>query len=169
MKIATEAIRSLTQLLGAERILTAVSDRLAYGYDNSREQALPDLVVFPQNHDEVQTIVRLCHQRRIPLTTRGRGTGTTGATVPIQGGIVLSTERMNRILEVSPDDRLMVVEPGVTNQAVQEAAAAHGFFWPPDPTSAAVCTVGGNLAYNSAGPRAVKYAPKPQNPKTPIC
>jgi D-lactate dehydrogenase len=161
MAIAPEIIQQLSQQLrqqlGADKLLTEATDRLAYGYDNSRQQALPDLVVFPESHDDVVAIVRLCAQYAIPLTTRGRGTGTTGATVPTQGGIVLSTERMNRILEISPDDRLMVVEPGVTNQAVQDAAAEHGFFWPPDPTSAAVCTVGGNLAYNSAGPRAVKY------------
>jgi len=161
--ISTDTTQALTRLLGAQRVLTEPSERLAYGYDNSREQALPDLVVFPQSHEEVVTIVQLCCRDNIPLTTRGRGTGTTGAAVPVNGGIVLSTERMNRILEVSPDDRLMVVEPGVTNQAVQDAAAQHGFFWPPDPTSAAVCTVGGNLAYNSAGPRAVKYGTPREN------
>lgn len=88
---------------------------------------------------------------------RGRGTGTTGAAVPMRGGLVVSTERMARILHFAPADRIMVVEPGVTNQAVQDAAAGAGFFWPPDPTSAAFCSIGGNLAYNSAGPRAVKY------------
>lgn len=163
MGVSTQTTQELTQLLGAERVLSEPSERLAYGHDNSRQQALPDLVVFPTSHAEVMAIVQLCHRERIPLISRGRGTGTTGATVPIGGGIVLSTERMNRILEISADDRLMVVEPGVTNQAVQEAAAAHGFFWPPDPTSAAVCTVGGNLAYNSAGPRAVKYGTPREN------
>jgi D-lactate dehydrogenase len=163
MGLPANVIQELTQLLSAERVLTEASDRLAYGHDNSRQQALPDLVVFPLSHDEVAAIVRICHREHIPLISRGRGTGTTGATVPTDGGIVLSCERMNRILEISADDRLMVVEPGVTNQAVQEAAAAHGFFWPPDPTSAAVCTIGGNLAYNSAGPRAVKYGTPREN------
>ncbi|MCW8889740.1 MAG: FAD-binding protein, partial [Sedimenticola sp.] len=88
---------------------------------------------------------------------RGKGTGTTGATVPDRGGIVLSLERMNRIIEIDPANRIARVEPGVTNQELQQALKPHGFFWPPDPTSAAVCTIGGNLAYNSAGPRAVKY------------
>lgn len=163
MAISTKISRELSQLLGDGQVLTEANDCLAYGYDNSRLQALPDLVVFPRSHDEVVSIVQLCCREKIPLTTRGRGTGTTGATVPTRGGIVLSTERMNRILEISPDDRLMVVEPGVTNQAVQDAAAEHGFFWPPDPTSAAVCTIGGNLAYNSAGPRAVKYGTPREN------
>ena len=93
----------------------------------------------------------------MPIISRGAGTGTTGATVPVKGGIILSFERMNRILTIEAADRLISTEPGVTNQAIQEAAKTHGFFWPPDPTSSAVCTVGGNLAYNSAGPRAVKY------------
>lgn len=157
MTISSDITNQLRQLLSADKLLTEPVDCLAYGYDNSRQQALPDAVVFPDSHDEVRAIVQLCKNEAIPLTTRGRGTGTTGATVPTRGGIVLSTERMTRILEISPDDRLMVVEPGATNQAVQDAAAEHGFFWPPDPTSAAVCTIGGNLAYNSAGPRAVKY------------
>jgi len=163
MDIPSNVTQALIQLLGADRVLIAASDRLAYGYDNSREQALPGLVVFPRSHEETVAIVQHCYRDKIPLITRGRGTGTTGATVPISGGIVLSTERMTRILEISPDDRLMVVQPGVTNQAVQDAAAAHGFFWPPDPTSATVCTVGGNLAYNSAGPRAVKYGTPREN------
>ncbi len=156
-------IAALTALLGEDNILGEASERLAYGYDNSRQQALPALVVFPGDHAQVQAVVRLCHEHRTPLVTRGRGTGTTGATVPLGEAIVLSTERMTRILEMNPADRLMVVQPGVTNQQVQQAAAAHGFFWPPDPTSAAVCTIGGNLAYNSAGPRAVKYGTPREN------
>ena len=154
---------ALVQLLGAANVLTEAADRLAYGYDNSRRNALPALVVFPEDHAQVQGIVRLCHAHRVPLVTRGRGTGTTGATVPLNDAIVLSSERMTRILEVNPADRLLVVQPGVTNQQVQQAAGEHGFFWPPDPTSAAVCTIGGNLAYNSAGPRAVKYGTPREN------
>lgn len=163
MAITSDIISELTTQLGEDKILSDEVDCLAYGYDNSREQALPDLVLFPDSHDDVVTILKACHQHGIPLVTRGRGTGTTGATVPTSGGIVLSTERMTRILEMAPDDRLMVVEPGVTNLAVQEVAAEHGFFWPPDPTSRAVCTIGGNLAYNSAGPRAVKYGTPREN------
>lgn len=157
MPISDAIIQQLIRQLGADAVLTEATNRLAYGYDNSRLQGLPDLVVFPTHHADVVAVLRLCHAERIPLIARGRGTGTTGATVPVDGGIVLSTERMTRILEMRPQDRLMVVQPGVTNQAVQTAAAKHGFFWPPDPSSAAVCTIGGNLAYNSAGPRAVKY------------
>ncbi|MDQ2972345.1 MAG: FAD-binding protein, partial [Pseudomonadota bacterium] len=98
-----------------------------------------------------------------PLTARGRGTNTTGATVPEAGGIVASFERMNRILRIEPGDRLAIVEPGVLNADLQRALAAHGLFWPPDPTSAPYCTIGGNLACNAGGPRAVKYGATREN------
>jgi D-lactate dehydrogenase (quinone) len=156
-------IKALRQALPPDQLLTEPGDCWPYGYDNSRQQALPDAVVFASDAEQVRQVVALSHEHRTPLVARGRGTGTTGATVPVTGGVVLSFERMDRIVEVDPDNRLMVVEPGVTNQAVQDAARAHGFFWPPDPTSAAFCTVGGNLAYNSAGPRAVKYGTPREN------
>lgn len=124
---------------------------------------MPGAVVFPTSHDDVATLVGLCHHHQIPIIARGRGTGTTGATVPIGPAVVFSFERMNRIINVDANNRVMVVEPGVTNQAIQDAAGEYGFFWPPDPTSAAFCTVGGNLAYNSAGPRAVKYGTPREN------
>ncbi|MBI2778923.1 MAG: FAD-binding protein [Gammaproteobacteria bacterium] len=156
-------LEQLTAIAGAENVLSDAADCWPYGYDNSRRHALPDAVVFATTHEQVRDIVRLCNHHAVPLVPRGRGTGTTGATVPLRGGLVLALERMDRILRVDPDNRVMVVEPGVTNQQVQDAAGAHGFFWPPDPTSAAFCTVGGNLAYNSAGPRAVKYGTPREN------
>ncbi|CAK0772871.1 glycolate oxidase [Gammaproteobacteria bacterium] len=107
--------------------------------------------------------MQLCNEFSVPIVARGRGTGTAGAAVPVRGGLVLAMERMARILTMDPANRVMVVEPGVTNQEVQEAAAVHGFFWPPDPTSAAFCTIGGNLACNSAGPHAVKYGTTREN------
>ncbi|MEK7323348.1 MAG: FAD-linked oxidase C-terminal domain-containing protein [Pseudomonadota bacterium] len=156
-------LEALRHVAGADQVLTDPADCWPYGYDNSRRHALPQAVVFATTHEQVRDIVRLCHQHEVPLVARGRGTGTTGATVPLYGGVVLALERMDRILVVDPANRVMVVEPGVTNQAVQDAAAQHGFFWPPDPTSAAFCSVGGNLAYNSAGPRAVKYGTPREN------
>lgn len=155
--LVAEAEHQLVVQLGRDAVLTSLADRIAYSYDNSRQQALPDAVVMPTTHDDVQFIVKLCNQFHLPVLARGRGTGTTGASVPIKGGIVLSTERMNRILQINPADRYAIVEPGVTNQALQDALASQGYFWPPDPTSAAYCSIGGNLAHNSAGPRSVKY------------
>lgn len=156
-------LSSLTQLFSADQLLTDPDECWSYGYDNSRRHAPPQAVVFPITHAEVFELVHLCNQHGIALTARGRGTGTTGATVPLNAGVVLSTEKMNRVIKVDPANRYMVVESGVTNQQVQDAAKKHGFFWPPDPTSAAYCSVGGNLAYNSAGPRAVKYGTPREN------
>jgi len=155
--LPSHIITKLTEYVGNENVLTKKTECWNYGYDNSRGHALPQAVVFAVSHEQVQRIVGLCNEFKIPLTTRGRGTGTTGATVPLYGGLVLSLEKMTQILRVDPRNRLIVAQAGVTNQAIQLAAAEHGFFWPPDPTSAAFCSIGGNLAYNSAGPRAVKY------------
>ncbi len=157
------ALHALRDLLGNKQVLTEETERWSYGYDNSRRQGLPDAVVFPMNHDDVVAIVRICNDYGIPLVARGRGTGTTGATVPLHGGLVLSTERMNKVIHVEPADRYMIVEPGVLNQTVQDIAKQDDYFWPPDPTSAAYSTIGGNLAYNSAGPRAVKYGTPREN------
>jgi D-lactate dehydrogenase (quinone) len=153
----------LARIAGADALMTDPADCWPYGYDNSRRQALPQAVVFARDEDQVAALVRLCADSGLPLVARGLGTGTTGATVPDRGGIVLSFERMDRIRRIEPGDRLAVVEPGVINARLQQAIAAAGFFWPPDPTSAAVCTIGGNLAYNSAGPRAVKYGTPREN------
>jgi D-lactate dehydrogenase len=161
--LSNDFLDALRQCIGADNLLTGESECWNYGYDNSRRHALPQAVAFAITHEQVLKIVRLCNQHEVALTARGRGTGTTGATVPLQGGLVLSLERMDKIHRVDPDNRLMIVEPGVTNQAVQDAAAEHGFFWSPDPTSAAFCSIGGNLAYNSAGPRAVKYGTPREN------
>jgi D-lactate dehydrogenase len=157
MAIAAEFLDRLRQRLPGCALRTEPADCWAYGYDNSKRHALPEAVAFPTRHGEVAAIVRLCNEYRVPLTPRGRGTGTTGAVVPLEGGLTMSLERMNRILELAPDNRFAVVEPGLANQALQDALKPLGFFWAPDPTSAAYCSIGGNLAYNSAGPRAVKY------------
>lgn len=161
--LSRSQIKRLTDIVGREAIFTDPGDCLPYGYDNSRLQATPQAVLFATRHEQVCAIARLCHDEAIPLATRGKGTGTTGASVPQQGGVVLTLERMNRIIQIDADNRLAIVEPGVTNKALQSALAQEGFFWPPDPTSAAVCTLGGNLAYNSAGPRAVKYGTPREN------
>ncbi len=156
-------IQQFIQIFGSENVLTDPAERWSYGYDNSKKHALPDLVVFATEHEQVFQLVQLCNTHNIPIVARGRGTGTTGATVPIKQGVVLSLERMNKIINIDPENRVATVQPGVTNQKLQVAIAKHGFFWPPDPTSAAFCTVGGNLAYNSAGPRAVKYGTPREN------
>ncbi len=150
-------LTTLKESFAGNELLLEEADRYAYGYDNSRQQATPSLVALPSSPEQVQHLLALCNEYRIPLVARGSGTGTAGAAVPLNGAVALSTERLTTILRIDPDNRAMVVQPGVTNQQVQQAAAEHGFFWPPDPTSTAVCTIGGNLACNAAGPHAVKY------------
>ncbi len=142
---------------------TDPDERLAYGYDNSRQLALPDAVAMPTTREQVLALVRACRTHHVPIVARGRGTNTTGATVPIAGGVVVSFERMQRIIDIRPGDRSAVVEPGVLNGDLQRALAPHGLFWPPDPTSADYSTIGGNLACNAGGPRAVKYGASRDN------
>lgn len=128
-----------------------------FGGDDSRRWAMPAAVALPRTPDDVVALVRACRMHGVPIIARGAGTGTTGAAVPTQGGVVVSFSRMNRILEVRAADRCVVVEPGVLNGELQQALVPHGLFWPPDPSSADLCSVGGNLATNAGGPRAVKY------------
>ncbi len=156
-------LQQLKKIYNDKSLFLDPADCWSYGYDNSRRHNEPLAVVFPSSHQQIAETVALCNTHLIAITARGSGTGTTGASVPANNAIILSTEKMDSIVKVDPDNRLMIVEPGATNQAIQQAAAEHGFFWPPDPTSAAICTVGGNLAYNSAGPRAVKYGTPREN------
>jgi len=156
-------LRRLAEVFPGAALLTDPVDCWTYGYDNSRRHALPRAVLFATSHDQVEAAIQLCNHFSIPLSARGRGTGTTGATVPLHGGVVLSLERMTKILEYSPENRYISVEPGLINQCLQDKVRGNGLFWPPDPSSAAFCTIGGNLAYNSAGPRAVKYGTPREN------
>lgn len=155
--------RALGKAAGRDSVSFDEAECLAYGYDNSRQQAMPDAVVWGRSREQVAAVARVCFDAGVPLITRGLGSNTTGATVPAGGGVVLTLERFNRVVKVNADDRYAVVEPGVTNAALQEALVENGFFWPPDPTSAPYSTVGGNLACNAAGPRAVKYGTPREN------
>ena len=137
MPLPSALHRELTELLGAGHgWLTDPGERLAYAYDNSRRESLPDAVALPVTGEQVQALVRACFAHRVPVIGRGRGTNTTGASVPLHGGVVVSFERMNRILDIRPGDRCAVTEPGVLNGDLQTALHAHALFWPPDPTSA---------------------------------
>ena len=156
-KLPAAFLTRLAEIVGADDLFTDPADRWPYSYDNSRRQAQPDAVAFPASHDEVRDCVRLCNEFEVPILARGLGSSTTGSAVPTAGGLVLALERMNRVLRFSPEDRLMVVESGMTNTAAQQVAGEAGFFWGPAPTSAAYSTIGGNLACNAGGPSSVKY------------
>jgi D-lactate dehydrogenase len=140
-----------------DRFYTDPADCYAYAYDNSRKIFPPEAVLFPLTTNEVQYIVSLCNQYQTPLIPRGRGTGTAGGSLPEFGGIALSMERMFNIISIDAANRVIVAEPGVLNQSIQDAAKPYGFFWPPDPSSAAFSTIGGNIATSAGGPHAVKY------------
>lgn len=160
----SEAFISALRQIFDERLLHFdEAERWTYGYDNSRQHRLPGVVVMPESEEQIAALLRICNEFGIPVVARGSGTGTAGAAIPTTHGVVLSTENLTQIIKIDPDNRLMIVQPGVTNQQVQQAAGEYGFFWPPDPTSAAICTLGGNLACNAAGPRAVKYGTPREN------
>lgn len=155
--LPTELSAELSALLGPEGWHTDAATRRAHGEDDSRQFAMPEAVAIPQNREQVAALVRVCRVHRVPIVARGAGTGTTAAAVPFRGGVVVSFARMNRILDIQPGNRCAVVEPGVLNGDLQQALQAQGLFWPPDPSSFERCSIGGNLATNAGGPRAVKY------------
>lgn len=161
--LPTAFVATLHALLGEDGWRTDDRALEAHAQDNSWRHTLPAGVAFPRDREQVVALVRACREHRIALVARGAGTGTTGAAVPIEGSIVLSFARMNRILAIQPGDRCAVVEPGVLNGDLQQALMPHGLFWPPDPSSAEICSIGGNLACNAGGPRAVKYGTSRDN------
>lgn len=157
-----DLLRTLSEALG-DGLRLDDNERLTYAYDNSRRHAMPDAVALPTDAAQVQALVRACRAHGVPVIARGRGTNTTGAAVPSAGGVVVSFERMNAILDIRPGDRCAVVQPGVLNGDLRRALEPHGLFWPPDPTSADYSSIGGNLACNAGGPRAVKYGASRDN------
>ncbi len=140
-----------------ELICTDEATRRACSGDKWFATAMPDAVAFPTCTEDVARIMRYASRRGIPVTARGGGVGYVGGCVPVQGGIVLSTERMNRILELAPEDGVAVVEPGVHTAVLQAACAERGWFYPPDPASRKDSSIGGNIATNAGGPRCLKY------------
>lgn len=153
----------LSALLGDAGWRTDDAALQAHAQDNSWRRQAPAAVALPQTREQVQALVQACRRHAIALVARGAGSGTTGAAVPLAGSIVLSFARMNRILAIRAGDRCAVAEPGVLNGDLQQALASHGLFWAPDPSSADICSIGGNLACNAGGPRAVKYGTSRDN------
>ena len=151
-------LQALSKALPPEAILNSVSDRTAYSADKSPEKPpLASVVVIPYTEEQVQAVILIANTHNIPIVPRGTGTGTTGGAVAIQDAITLSFERLNKILEIDTANRIAVVEPGVLTGDLQKAVEAQGLFYPPDPASLAICTLGGNVAENAGGPRGLKY------------
>jgi glycolate oxidase len=158
MAFSPEIIQELTRLLGPDLVLTAPEDLLVYAFDGTAAlQQQPGCVVFARDTADIQAVLRLAQRTRTPVVTRGSGTGLSGGSLPVPGCIVLCTVRMNRILEVDRSNLTLLTEPGATTVQIAEAAAAVGLFYPPDPGSMKISTIGGNVAENSGGLRGLKY------------
>ena len=157
MPLPDSVVRRLYDAVGREHALDAPADLQCYGVDALGIGSLPDLVVIPGSTAEIAAIARVCHERRVPLVVRGAGTGYTGGAVPTQGGVVLSMERLNRILEIDERSLIAVVEPNVITGNLQRAVEQVGLFYPPDPASLESSSIGGNVAECAGGPRAFKY------------
>lgn len=151
------AKNELLAVLGADNCLCDPAEKILYGYDHSCISHQADVVTLPNSTAQVQAIINIANKYKLPIIPRGQATNTCGAVVPINGGIVIATQNLNRIIEINHDDKYAIVQSGVINNNLQLACAQFNLFWPPDPGSAKICTIGGNLACNSAGPSAVKY------------
>ncbi len=152
-----QILHTLEGIVGTENVSFDPVDRITYSFDATQQQFLPEVVVHATTTDQVSRIVRLAHAEKIPLLPRGAGSGFTGGSLPIKGGIVLVLTRMNRILEIDTDNLIAVVEPGVVTARLQKEVEKLGLFYPPDPASKDFCTLGGNIAECAGGPRCVKY------------
>ena len=151
------ALAAFRSALGADRVLDDAATRALYASDETPRRVEPDAVLFPASHDDVAALARIAFEHRVALTPRGAGSGNVGGALPAPGSVVVSFECMRRVLEFDPDNRLLVVETGIVTDEIDRIARSAGLFYPPDPGSSAYCRIGGNLAMNAAGPRAVKY------------
>lgn len=150
-------IKHLAVIVGLENIATEPEDLSCYSYDGSGQNFQPEAIVFPNKATEISSILTAANAYGFPVIPRGAGTGMTGGSLALQGGVVLVTSRMNRIVEIDPGNMIAVVEPGVITGELQAALAKYGLMYPPDPASLKFCTIGGNAAECAGGPSAVKY------------
>ena len=151
-------IDEFKRIVGKDHVLYDAESLDKYAHDETEDlYFLPELVIRPRTAEEISSILRLCNKHHIPVTPRGGGTGLSGGALPHRGGIVVSTERLNSILQIDERNLQVITEPGVITEVLQDAVKEKGFFYPPDPSSRGSCFIGGNVAENSGGPKAVKY------------
>src|SRR5687767_12228145 len=156
--VTAEILNEFTNIVGENYVLYDHETLDRYAHDETENlYYLPDVVIKPRNADQVSGILKICNAKKIPVTPRGAGTGLSGGALPHLGGVVLSTERMNSILEIDERNLQVTTEPGVITDVLQMAVKEKGLFYPPDPASRGSCFIGGNIAENSGGPKAVKY------------
>ncbi|WP_456342296.1 FAD-binding oxidoreductase [Thermovibrio sp.] len=156
---ADKVSKYLSKLIGKDKVKDSTGWRLSYAYDGTPTgyKGVPDVVVFPETPEDVSKILSFANEERIPVYPRGAGSGLTGGAAPLEGGIVISTEKMNRIIEIDEDNLAVLTEPGVVTYELQKEVEKRGLFYPPDPSSYKYSTIGGNIAENAGGPRCVKY------------
>jgi len=157
MAFSHQVFKKIETIVGKANCSADREDRLCYAYDTTPEATYPDAVVFPRNADDVSSVLRLANQYQFAVTPRGAGSGMTGGSLPVKGGVVLVMTRLNRIIDIDVDNLIAVVEPGVITGDLHRAVAQKGLFYPPDPSSSDFCTLGGNAAECAGGPKAVKY------------
>jgi glycolate oxidase len=150
-------ITKLKDIVGDENVTDNKADLYVYGSDASVHSKLPDAIVRPHTTKEIQKILRYANTHKIPVTARGAGSGMSGQTVPLAGGIILDMKRMDKIIEICPEDVLCKVQPGVINDELNRILKPYGFFFPPTPSSGRICTIGGMIGTNASGVRSVKY------------
>ncbi len=152
-----EVIAKLQEIVGAENVIVEPEKVEPYGADAVKEKFPPEAVVFPESTAQMVAILKLANEYLFPVTARGGGVGYTGGAVPVEGGIVIGTDRMNRIIAISPDDLYAVCQPGIRTIELQQAVEKHGLIFPPDPASYKDSFIGGNIAENAGGMRTPKY------------
>jgi len=156
--LTADHLQRFRDLLGEKHVLSDAESLERYGQDETEDLLYkPAVVLRPGTPEEISAIIKICQSEKIPVTPRGAGTGLSGGALPVFGGVCLSMERFNRILEIDERNLQATVEPGMINEAFQEAVKEKGLFYPPDPASKGSCFLGGNLAHSSGGPKAVKY------------
>jgi glycolate oxidase len=156
--ISNEVKQQLIRIVGEENYDDSKAGRLVYSYDATPQfQSLPDAVIAPRNTLEVSRVVKICNEHRIPIVPRGSGTNLCADTCPVEGGIVLVFKHMNKILEIDEENLTVTVQPGVITLDLMNAVEAKGLFYPPDPSSMKISTIGGNINENSGGLRGLKY------------
>jgi glycolate oxidase len=156
--LTAEQIKQLIEIIGEPFVIISDQDKLPYAKDYTEDlQYMPEVVVKPAGTAQVAEVMKWCNTHHIAVTPRGAGTGLSGGALPVYGGVVLSLERMNRILNIDERNFQVTVEPGVINEQLQQAVKEKGLFYPPDPASKGSCFLGGNIAHASGGPRALKY------------
>jgi len=157
-KITGALLEELAAIVGTDQILTDAEALALYSRDETEDLSYPpDVVLRPSTTAQVSRVMKLASRDRIPVTPRGAGTGLSGGALPVHGGISLSLERMNKILEIDAENLMAVVEPGVITEVLQNEVEKLGLYYPPDPASRGSCQIGGNVAENAGGPHAVKY------------